>query len=476
MRKPGPFQTDVSGMGQALADAWRVRVGLMLFSGMQVLASVFAWHGDMTPRALALLNDAALARAAIAGLAGLLADSYRIAALHPRVRRVLLACVLACAVTLALVLVEGGRRVWSLRGPVAQGEGVLSAPVIIPLLGTAFLCLYGYILFAGTRKFARLTLRDVAEPDRRLIAELERPSGMPPLAKRRIVAALVTGSAGVAVWLTFQFANALFRNRFENGQWTTIGRDFAHLLAAFEKALRRGETSAVFLVMIATVLAIGLALKAHAALAPHRSPLNRLRRWSKDAKSALKYDARRPVLLLRSFADETQASALWGGAKSVEALVGLVAGRRGPFIAIGMPGEVAPSGKAYRSYLSDDQWQQAVLTWMDQSQRIVVVLGKTPWVRWELERIIERGHLAKTIVVLTAIDRLDLAPRWSILIESAGHTPWGSELSELRQIEEICAAHFGVEGKVYCLRSAPDSPYAYEVAMRLAFQRLPGAP
>jgi hypothetical protein len=449
-------------MGQALADAGRVRVGLMLFSGMQALASVFAWHGDMTPRALALLNDAAIAPAAIAGLVGLLADSYRIAALHPRVRRVLLACVLACAVTLALVVGEGGRRVWSLRGPLARGEGVLSAPVIIPLLGTAFLSLYGYILLAGTRKFARLTLRDVAEPDRRLIAALERPSGMPPLANRRIVTALVTGSAGVAVWLTFQFANALFRNRFENGQW--IGRDFAHVLAAFEKALRRGETSAVLLVMIATVLAIGLALKAHAALAPHRSPLNRLRRWSKDAKSALESDARRPVLLLRSFADETQASALWGGAKSVEELVALVAGRRGPFIAIGMPGEAAPSGKAYRSYLNDDQWQQAVLTWMDQSQRIVLVLGKTPWVRWELERIIERGHMAKTIVVLTAINQRDLAPRWSILIERAGHTPWGSGLSELRQIEEICAVHFGVEGKVYCLRSAPDSQYAYPVA------------
>ena len=36
--------------------------------------------------------------------------------------------------------------------------------------------------------------------------------------------------------------------------------------------------------------------------------------------------------------------------------------------------EAEPSGRAYRGYLKDDEWQAAVLEWMEKSQLISVIL------------------------------------------------------------------------------------------------------
>jgi hypothetical protein len=82
-------------------------------------------------------------------------------------------------------------------------------------------------------------------------------------------------------------------------------------------------------------------------------------------------------------------------------------------------------GVRYRSYISNDAWQEAVLAWLDQSQRIVLVVGLTPSVQWEFARILDRGHMNKTIVALTAWQQADLEGRWAILLESTAATPWG---------------------------------------------------
>ena len=59
---------------------------------------------------------------------------------------------------------------------------------------------------------------------------------------------------------------------------------------------------------------------------------------------------------------------------SVERAIGRSVSGRGPLIAIGNPGEAAPDGYAYRTYLNEDEWQAAVA---DFAARIARQIKKT---------------------------------------------------------------------------------------------------
>jgi hypothetical protein len=76
------------------------------------------------------------------------------------------------------------------------------------------------------------------------------------------------------------------------------------------------------------------------------------------------------------------------------------AGRAFGFVAaIGRPGERLPPGGAARLYVSDDQWKDAVGRLIDIAQVIVLRLGATAGVSWEIEEIIARRKIGRTIFV-----------------------------------------------------------------------------
>lgn len=126
-------------------------------------------------------------------------------------------------------------------------------------------------------------------------------------------------------------------------------------------------------------------------------------------------DRRPPVLVLRSFKDDRLAlrpEGLWGRLllrrKRLEEAALRVARRAGPPLAVNQPGAMLPELGAYRLNFDDDAWQPAVQALIDRSGLILMVLGDTPWVDWELREIMRRGALDK-LVVLTP--PLDLAER-----------------------------------------------------------------
>lgn len=56
-----------------------------------------------------------------------------------------------------------------------------------------------------------------------------------------------------------------------------------------------------------------------------------------------------------------------------------------PLIAVGKPGDDHTGGRAYRIYLSDDEWRDFVIEKVRASEAIAIVLNDTEGVRWELE-------------------------------------------------------------------------------------------
>lgn len=125
-------------------------------------------------------------------------------------------------------------------------------------------------------------------------------------------------------------------------------------------------------------------------------------------EQALKNDPRPAVLYLRSFqADRADERRRWlnllfrskdGVPLSGEEELTQLMLKIGPVIAIGRPGEKLPQLGAARVYIPDDQWQESVKTYMDQSQLIVIRAGKTAGLKWELQEIIENIDPEKVMV------------------------------------------------------------------------------
>jgi hypothetical protein len=139
-------------------------------------------------------------------------------------------------------------------------------------------------------------------------------------------------------------------------------------------------------------------------------------------------DRRRPVLLLRSFADErmsvgeastsTLTSTLtWGQMSSLARMEESIADQLrpfGPLVAIGKPGEALPQLGASRNYYSDAEWQAAALALMREALLIVVIAGVSPGLRWELEAIARAGHQSKLLVLMPEPHR---RRRWNVITQ-----------------------------------------------------------
>lgn len=108
------------------------------------------------------------------------------------------------------------------------------------------------------------------------------------------------------------------------------------------------------------------------------------------AEELLEKDPRPPVLYLRSFSTELlDPDRLWrelgipNQMREEEALASAFSDL-GPFITIGRSTEVAPSLGAARLYATDDEWQSVVRDFLRRARMVVVAVGDSDGLRWEV--------------------------------------------------------------------------------------------
>ncbi len=153
----------------------------------------------------------------------------------------------------------------------------------------------------------------------------------------------------------------------------------------------------------------------------------RITPWSQATMEEMRArDPRPPVLFLRSFDDESRRITDQGGPNLERVLTDAVR-PYGPFIGIGRPGELRPSGAA-REYFPDHAWQGAVLKLMDEAGLIVVMPGLTKGLDWEMQRLAEHGRLRKTIFVFPPSSGPD---RYERLRAVLAETPEGAQLRQV---------------------------------------------
>ena len=204
-----------------------------------------------------------------------------------------------------------------------------------------------------------------------------------------------------------------------------------------------GDFAVVFLVAVVLLALVGAFLGptikryGHRLLAP-------------GADEALAADPRPRILFLRSFGDdEAFPLGQWGRSNfdplPLEEAIAGVLGRFGPVYAIGRPKEFAPPLGAARKYVAED-WQGEVLRGIGESRHVVVVLGRSEGLVWELNQIVRLGALGKTIFVLPPVKRPGLQKRWLALAGAVAAAPGAVPVPESVPADAVFAT-FGPSGE-----------------------------
>lgn len=111
----------------------------------------------------------------------------------------------------------------------------------------------------------------------------------------------------------------------------------------------------------------------------------------------------------------------------------------GPVVAIGRPGRSLQSLGAARDHLSDDVWRDGISERMAAARAIVVILGATEGLRWEVAELVAGGHLEKTVFVFPPTTAETLRVRWTFIAETL--TGSGAQVADLPvTTERILAA------------------------------------
>lgn len=125
------------------------------------------------------------------------------------------------------------------------------------------------------------------------------------------------------------------------------------------------------------------------------------------AEQRMARDRRAPILYLRPFSADTDLAArswlerlLFSGPSDELRLAGTLR-KLGPFIAVGSPGDgIPPSGGASRLYVAGQDWQSRVLDLIDRSRFVILRVGTSQGVVWELETCISLCRPHKFLLYL----------------------------------------------------------------------------
>jgi hypothetical protein len=164
----------------------------------------------------------------------------------------------------------------------------------------------------------------------------------------------------------------------------------------------------------------------------------RARRNAAVSATALRERDARPLLLyLRSFIDDDLKVFTHGSPRHswferfllrrrerFEVMLIWHLWRFGPVVCIGRPREHLPPLGAARDYLSDSEWRDGVESRIREAEAIVVVLGHSDGLAWELEAIERLGAKDKTLIVVPPLPDAAIKERWVAFDAIAGKRGW----------------------------------------------------
>jgi len=104
---------------------------------------------------------------------------------------------------------------------------------------------------------------------------------------------------------------------------------------------------------------------------------------------------------------------------------------------------------------------------IEASDLIVMVVGVTEWLRWELKQIVARQRVGDLILVLpppqVAVDQAGLKQRWDNAVTSFASTPWHDALRDVPVVRTL-ALSLRPDGTVLAVTGSGRLMQDYETA------------
>jgi hypothetical protein len=175
-----------------------------------------------------------------------------------------------------------------------------------------------------------------------------------------------------------------------------------------------------------TLQAMSALLCVALAVVPYR---HARRHAALEAEAVTDRDPRPPILFLRSFGDDKLKIRARGNSprhstlerfdyRRRERFEEVVAGHLwafGPVVAVSDPAEqLAPIGAA-RTHLGDRTWREGVENLMPAARLIVITVGGTAGLTWEIAKVSELGLWERTVLLFPPVSNGALASRWRAL-------------------------------------------------------------
>jgi hypothetical protein len=201
-----------------------------------------------------------------------------------------------------------------------------------------------------------------------------------------------------------------------------------------------------------------------------------------DAAALLAVDFRPPVLYLRSFSDDVVRQRGNSAANALdynlESRLAMDFSAKGPFVAVASPKSTGITLGAARARLTDDEWQDQVIKWMNDASMIVVVIGVTAWVDWELRQVLTRNLEHKLLICFPQMglpnifakdarfrSRKKLArARLETLQAAFAGTAWHAQLMALDDPVALRSIVCLPEGRIVAIRARSRSRNAHHLA------------
>jgi hypothetical protein len=189
-----------------------------------------------------------------------------------------------------------------------------------------------------------------------------------------------------------------------------------------------------------------------------------------DARTVMERDPRPPVLLLRSFGDDDveakgRVPMPWSATQTLAFVAARCFQPVGPVIAVAPPNEKLPPLGPYRVFVQKDDWRVEVDRLIDTASIVVLFLGYSEGLLWELRRLLGDPHPRHLILVVPPADPASLEKRWDALIEmTAGHPAWRA-VRDLDPLSTLLIRSLP-DGRLTVFRGPPRHA-AYEWAFQL---------
>ncbi|MGH6804437.1 MAG: hypothetical protein ACREC3_13890 [Methyloceanibacter sp.] len=179
-----------------------------------------------------------------------------------------------------------------------------------------------------------------------------------------------------------------------------------------------------------------------------------------SAASALASDPRPPVLLLRSFVDDSLLVD-----QRIKVLIDQQATVRFEEAMSAYFSAYGPQVGAARAYLTKEQWQSAVKSWIGKASFIVMVAGATEWIRWELKQILDQSRTNELLLLLPPpqLAAAELKQRWDNVLSGFAGTPWHAALLKVT-VERSLALHLRNDGSILAITGSGRLMQDYETA------------